>query len=289
MDDFIAAQTRKLEWLKLLAGDTPVIIAGDVMDKWLVSPEVINYAIRLLPKNTYAVAGQHELPNHRLSAIEKSGTMTLHLAGALQLLSPTEPLRLPGALVWGYSWGEKLPSVPLAGKSQQARQVAVSHQMCWHRKKPYPGITNRSSAIRLAHRCSGFDLIVTGDNHQTFTASLQDGPTVLNPGSFMRTSKNQNKHRPCIFFWEAHTNSTQRYHIPIDEDVIDTTPGKKAVVTYEDRMLTLMARLKGGSAQGEAFSFLSEVNDRAKQHGSSRVAKSVQETYNDAKDRCETD
>src|SRR5262245_60331644 len=53
-----------------------VLYAGDIFDTWDSPAELINFALLYLPRG-YAIAGQHDLPHHQMSSIEKSALFTL--------------------------------------------------------------------------------------------------------------------------------------------------------------------------------------------------------------------
>jgi hypothetical protein len=64
-----------------------------------------------------------------------------------------------------------------------------------------------------------FDVILTGDNHKTFTEEY-DGRILVNPGSMMRMDADQIDHRPCIFLYYAQDNHVEQVFLPIQENVI---------------------------------------------------------------------
>ena len=63
---------------------------------------------------------------------------------------------------------------------------------------------------------------MTGDNHQSFAVE-HEGRWLVNPGSLMRTTTIQLKHKPSIYEWYAKDNSIKRVYLPIDKNVIDTS------------------------------------------------------------------
>jgi DNA repair exonuclease SbcCD nuclease subunit len=67
----------------------PVLIAGDVFDRWNAPAELINFAIDHMPTGVLSVPGNHDLPNHDLDQIERSAYWTLVRAGALSYLDET--------------------------------------------------------------------------------------------------------------------------------------------------------------------------------------------------------
>ena len=78
-DDYLAAQLRKLEFLQILRdqnGGCPILCAGDIFNKWKVSPWLAAWAYSHLPEGIITVPGNHELPMHSVEEFEKS---ILHL------------------------------------------------------------------------------------------------------------------------------------------------------------------------------------------------------------------
>lgn len=102
-DDFFAAQTRKLDFLRDLQTEhgCPVICAGDVFDHWKPSPYLIGYAIDHLPKPFVCVPGQHDLPHHELQLKAQSG---------IYVLSKTRDVLWGDAVLYGDNRG----SVPFS-------------------------------------------------------------------------------------------------------------------------------------------------------------------------------
>lgn len=199
-DDFIEAQTKKLLWLKdmQVIHDCPVLVAGDLFDKWKPSPWLLGYALRNLPDDLIVIPGQHDLPAHSLEQIEKSGVEVLASAGAIDLLEPARTLihKTPNFTVVGFPWGVDLENTTRNGKFK----IALVHKLIYKAKEPpFPGAEEvGSTAKTLAKKMSGYDIIVTGDNHQTIFEQYGE-TTVVNCGSFMRTTAKQIDHEPSVF------------------------------------------------------------------------------------------
>jgi DNA repair exonuclease SbcCD nuclease subunit len=129
--------------------------------------------------------------------------------------------------VWrGVHWGQKPdysenkegdPS-HIVRKDPSYRRILVWHKMNYKGKAPWPGCTD-PSALKLLKKYPQYDLILTGDNHKTFTEEYE-GRRLVNPGSLMRMDADQVEHRPCVFLWYAEDNSIKQVFIPIEENVI---------------------------------------------------------------------
>jgi hypothetical protein len=64
-----------------------------------------------------------------------------------------------------------------------------------------------------------FDLIVTGDNHTSFTIEYK-GRRLVNPGNLTRQTADQINYKPRVALWYAEDNSIQWVNLPIQNDVI---------------------------------------------------------------------
>jgi DNA repair exonuclease SbcCD nuclease subunit len=224
-DDFMKAQTRKHNFLKALQEkhNAPVLLAGDLFHHWKPRPFLIGYALRVLARSVIGIPGQHDLPAHSLERIEESGIYVLAQSGAIELLSPDRDLTTVirgyhyDSDVIGFPWG-----VELAGtkREKDVCKIALVHHLVYQGKVPFPGAEKCGGTAKLIiKQMPGFNLIVTGDNHQTFVERV--GNTVLvNPGSFMRTTAAQADHKPCVFLWDEKTNEVEQVFLPIDKKAV---------------------------------------------------------------------
>ena len=87
-DDFILTQAKKLDFISALQKQhsCPVLMAGDIFHKWKASPYLLAFAIEHFPKNSIAIAGQHDLPQHNFSNFDKSGLHVLEKAEIVKVL-----------------------------------------------------------------------------------------------------------------------------------------------------------------------------------------------------------
>jgi len=202
-DNFIDAQIKKLQFLKSLQKEhqCPVIIPGDIFDQWKTSPYLLSLAMDNLPENLWVVAGNHDLPQHSLDLIDKSGLYTLVTSGHIRLLKGTH-----------YGQEPVGPSLILGDK-----KILVWHRMIYI-TPPYPGATG-GQAEGVLRKYPQFDLIISGDNHQAFTDSYK-GRLLVNPGSFTRQTADQIDFKPRVYLWYADTNTVEPYFLPFTEGAI---------------------------------------------------------------------
>ena len=202
-DDFVAAQWRKMDFIKDLQKkhSCPVLCGGDVFDHWKPSPFLLSETMKHLPDQFFTVLGNHDLPQHALSLIDKCGVNVLKEAGKITILDTCHFGQIPIS-----------PSLVIKG-----RNILVWHQMVWQGSKPYPTCTDApaSSVIKKYN----FDLMLCGDNHKTFVEHY-DGRVLVNPGSLMRMDADQIDHKPSVFLWYAESNTVEQVFLPIEENVI---------------------------------------------------------------------
>ncbi len=244
-DNYWEAQWRKVDWLKALKEkhNCPILCSGDIFDNWDISPRLAAQAIRHLPEMV-AIPGQHDLPSHNIDLKEKAGIAVLEAAGAVNYSC------LTGTLLFSFPFGSKLLEVnseAIFHKSQM-RCVALIHTLVLGPKdKNIPGTT----AKEIFRQMQGYDLIVCGDNHQSFVIE-ENGRLLVSPGSMMRMTADQIDHKPCVYLWYAKTNTVDPVYYPIKTEVV--TREHIAVKEKEDeRINNFTQRLQSGKIQGISF------------------------------------
>ena len=217
-DDFIETQTRKLKWLSDLQEkyNVPILCGGDLFNYHKPSPWLLGYALRNLPNGIICVPGQHDLPAHSLENIEKSGIQVLSDAEKIRLIiNPMNDFVAVGhheviGFPWGVDWNMDC----------DALKIALIHYGVYESKPHYPGAeVSGGSAKLVLDKLYDYDLVVSGDNHLSFTYT--SGKRILvNPGSFMRTTASQIDHEPSVYLWDAKSNLVERVYVPIEKGVI---------------------------------------------------------------------
>jgi DNA repair exonuclease SbcCD nuclease subunit len=204
-DDYETAQWRKVDFVSSLQKkyDCVVLHAGDLYDHWKPSPELLTKTLLHLPNRFYTIYGQHDLPQHNLELVHKCGINVLEAAGRLTVLP-------------GLHWGQKNPDS--GSLTIKGRKILVWHIMNYQGRLPYPECPAPISAALLRNNPK-FDLILTGDNHKTFTEEFE-GHRLVNPGAIMRMEADEFIHHPCVFLWYAEDNSIEQIFLPFEPDVI---------------------------------------------------------------------
>lgn len=190
-DNFPKTQWIKVDFIRNLQieHDCPVIHAGDLFHHWKPSPYLLSETIQHLPDNFWTVYGQHDLPQHNLDLAYKCGINTLEKAEKLIILKGTHwgQSKPADQEIWSYSERNII-------RAYSERNILVWHIMTYQGKKPWPDCVD-PTATKLLRKYPEYDLIVTGDNHQSFVEEYE-GRLLVNPGSITRQTAAQSDHKP---------------------------------------------------------------------------------------------
>lgn len=203
-DDFEAAQWSKVNEIKQLQKkyECLVIAAGDIFHHWKPSPYLLSKAMIYLPKKLYVVYGQHDLPQHSLELMQKSGINALRQAGFLSVIEKG-------------SWGQEPGKLGIANH----RKVGVWHKFVWDGKNiPWPGCEGMT-AKEVLQKYPEFDVIVTGDHHKPFI-EVYKGRLLVNPGCLTRQASNYDTHKPRVWFYYSKTNTVEPYFLQASKGVV---------------------------------------------------------------------
>lgn len=228
--DWFEAQRRPLLEIEGLshAYRCPVIIAGDIFDRWNASPAIINFALRCLPNlfGLYAIPGQHDLPNHSMKEIKRSAYWTLVEAGKIRNLCYGEPFGLCDDLVLhGFPWGSEIRPLKVTHTSVHFVNLAVMHQYVYTlqgiRGDGYPGAPKEKMLSRMGGQLEGFDAAVFGDNHKGFMASARLTGTkvnVMNCGTMLRRKQDEREYKPQVGLLKD-DGTIDRHYLDVSEDM----------------------------------------------------------------------
>ncbi|NIU01104.1 MAG: hypothetical protein GWN01_09315 [Nitrosopumilaceae archaeon] len=206
-DDYWVAQWQKVNFIRKLSEEheCPVIQPGDFFDHWKPSPRLLAYTFMHLPKELWVVYGNHDLPQHSLDLVEKSGLYAL--------ASGSNKVRiLPGG-----HWGLKIDDASMI--SIRGRKLLVRHVPVYKGGTlPWPN-SPAIPASKILDDYPEYDLIVTGDLHQCIVYE-KDERLLVNAGSLMRMTVDQVNDSPCVFLWYAKTNTVKKIALPIVRNVV---------------------------------------------------------------------
>lgn len=237
-DDYWATQERKIRFiLDLARSDPPLLVAGDFFHVPRPGEELLAWIIGLLKEYgvvPIVVPGQHDLPGHNLNQLHRSGLGVLAAAGAVELLTdPQFPTMRDKCMIEGVPYGLE-PEQLLPSDDELFVQVLLWHHMVIN-EPLWPGQA-ADKAKAILDKQKNFDLIVTGDNHQSFlfaeSASKyysQPKRMLVNPGSIMRMTAVQVDHRPAVFRYDPVSRSIKQADmLPIEQDVFFMDDIKRA-------------------------------------------------------------
>lgn len=217
--------------------DCLVVHTGDLFHHWKPSPWLLAQAMDLLPKQFFTVYGQHDLPQHNWELRGKSGINCLRAARRITVLD-------------GCHYGQEPDKESLFFPNREIdRKVLVWHHMTYI-TPPYPGATG-GNATAILRKYPQFDLIVTGDNHQSFYREY-DGRILVNPGNLTRQVADQIDYQPRVALWYAETNTIEWVNIPIKEGVI-TREHIEVKQQRDNRIDAFISRLDGDWVAGMSF------------------------------------
>jgi len=191
-------------------------------------------AMTFLPDNFYSIYGQHDLPQHNWELRDKSGLHALSIAGRIKVLN-------------GFHYGMTPDNTGILVEYE--RIICVWHHMTYI-LPPFPGATG-GQADRLLAKYSGYDLIITGDNHQSFWTNYGK-QLLVNPGSLTRQDADQINFKPRVALWYARTNTIQWVNIPIHYGVI-TREHIEVKERRDARIEAFVSRLDGEWEVGVSF------------------------------------
>lgn len=239
-DNFVETQIKKLQWLKGLQNkfknQPPIIIAGDIFHKAKPNPLAISIALEHLPEYCIVIPGNHDLPYHNLDLLYESGLGVLLKAysNRFRIYHANEEMiiHLKNFSVYGFPFSssegkerhiELRLSGDKVGKHSNAKMVVI-HTFCYKGRKP-----NGIEAIgcsKLLKKFYEYDIIVCGDNHQSFTFRIGNH-LLINPGCFSRQNTTEANYTPTVYLWYAEENTAAAVPVPTDKKQVFSFNNKK--------------------------------------------------------------
>lgn len=230
-DDFFAAMEKKIDFILGLSinHNCPILVAGDLgtwplnngwptwLLEWFIKKVGFNRQFICIP-------GQHDLPNHKLDLFEKSGMGVLNAAKAIQTIGLNDSTYTTAKKhifeIVPFPYSKEIKTI-YKNPLPLPRLIAMTHQMIIEDKKLWPD-QNAPKGHQILKKFPEYQLILSGDNHNAFVAEYE-GRKLVNPGSMMRTTADQENHRPRVYLWHAKTNEIEAVYLPIEQGVISRT------------------------------------------------------------------
>jgi hypothetical protein len=258
--DWYVAQARPIRQARSAAKEhqVPVIIAGDIFDKWNVCPELITFAMEELPDHAYCIPGQHDLPFHEYNERRRAAYGTLVKAKCIVDL-PTDRVRhiTDHFAIRAFPWEFPVNGDGLEGYESNVLKLAVVHEYCWIDGATYAGAEFSQKAESFRKALKHYQAAVFGDNHKPFSTYAGD-TLVFNHGTTVRRKSDERKYKTGygLLYADGHIDRV-RYDCSADL-WLDESPDLKAVEAVEGHMSDFLSVLK--ETEIKDFSFGDALN-----------------------------
>ena len=223
--DWLAVQAGYLKQLKTLQQDlrgVPILVAGDLFDRWNSLAHLINHALSWLKgMKVYAIPGNHDLPNHNHDQLRRSAYWTLVEAGVIIDMQPSLSYNAGLFTCWPFPHGFKV--TPPNRGSDVAIHVALIHDYIWTKDTGHAEAPEDKRLGAWLRRLQGYDVAVFGDNHKSILKVSREklAPyhpiTVFNCGSLMRRTTDERDYKPCVGLLHA-DGTIKRHHLDTSKD-----------------------------------------------------------------------
>jgi len=223
--------------------ECPIFHAGDLFEHWKTSPHLLNTCLRTFPVGAiYTIIGNHDMPQHNVELMEKSGLWTLIQSEVVEYIR--------NQMDWNREILMEPMDILMEPMDIKSKKVSLIHIMTYKGKSPWPGCSD-PNVSEVMDTFPDADLIITGHNHKTFTHK-RGKQLLINPGSLTRHKADQIDHKPCVFLWNAETNTAKPHYLKIKKNVISRDhidiKNKK-----NERNVAFIKKLKQGYEAGFSF------------------------------------
>lgn len=219
-DDYEDTIFRKLtQILNNLEGVDVIVCGGDIYDSWRTSKRIVGKTIRLfrdinIPFLT--VYGQHD-QIFRSSNLENTPIGLLEAAGVINILNDA-PFTIGNVDFYGSNFEQEIPKILDKSKINvlSIHRMVISDKKLWNQQEEY--VTSKSLLDKY-----DFDLIVSGDNHQSFV-NKSGSKVLINAGCIMRNSISLKDHKPRVIIYDTENpGEVESYYIDIEpfENIFD--------------------------------------------------------------------
>ena len=237
IDDYISDQDLKINSIFDLAIDEEcsfIIQPGDFFDSHKANDFLKRKMIRMIKEREdcppiLTIFGQHDLRYHS-SDTKNTPLRVLEAAGVVRILGHEQHhigKEQQALHFYGASWFEDIPTPLHLDSPKKDIHILVIHKMIIKNEKLWKGQEDATKGNILL-RNNRFDLIVSGDNHQSF--SISSGKKhLVNCGSLMRMTTAQLVHKPCVYIYDTEDRTIEKHYIPIEpaEKVFDLSTIEK--------------------------------------------------------------
>lgn len=216
IDDFRETQIRKYTWLNEQKEkyDATILSSGDITNKARPDniTELLNEIIYPYMPDMYGIAGNHDLLNHRMSQFHKSLIGILHNNKKYTVID--EWIEIDNDIIYGFNFGSEItkPSDTEGNKTIAIYHGFVSQKEDYHIKGQI--------AKEILKEFPDYDIILTGDNHNSFVVKYEDR-YLVNPGCFTRQKSDKMNFKPCVYLYDSDEHKLTKLFIPIEKNVFN--------------------------------------------------------------------
>jgi DNA repair exonuclease SbcCD nuclease subunit len=256
--DWLGKQREALRELFNMAAEykCPIIIAGDIFDRWNAPVGLVNFFIDCLAlyKDTvsiFAIPGQHDLPTHRMEEKHRSAYWNLMQQEKINDLSEINSAKFLSSdiCIRGFGWGQLL-GPPRKHESEMTTRIAVLHQYVWVDGASYPTASDDQKInAKFITQCDGWDLVITGDNHKSFLYDTGEGSIIYNAGGFQRRHVDERNRQPQVGIIKRDENNV----ITVEPHVLKTSENDKVSNTHMKHAITDISNMQEFIAELESI------------------------------------
>lgn len=237
--DYFGTVLGKVKFIMKVAKEEMVdaiLQPGDLFDSAKATYNVTASLAKLIrtytPARFYSIPGQHDLHFHNHLNLNTPHYMLvsggiIHAPTVLGLKSNRNHL------LYTVPWEMKLP--PTIEEGGDTYRILLIHKMIIKNRKEkiWPGQKDHALAQNILKK-NNYDLIVSGDNHQSFISRYVEGGKfkyLFNCGSLIRTNILQANHKPFIIIFDTNDpEGFKKIFIPIQpfKNIMDLEKRNKA-------------------------------------------------------------
>jgi DNA repair exonuclease SbcCD nuclease subunit len=160
----------------------------------------------------YSIPGNHDLKYHNIQNYADSTFSILANTGKLKY-APRFDYK-DDTVVTCVPFGTSLKDIP--ERVNDKFNILMLHYFVYQEALPFD--THTCTTNELLTKLD-YDLIITGDNHQTLIATVDDR-TLINPGSISRQKADEATNKPCVFLYNIKTRTYKQVFLDCETEVI---------------------------------------------------------------------
>lgn len=243
--DWLASQRADIRWVVDTANaqKVPLVIVGDIFHLPRVATEVVNMLIAELARcgQTLILAGNHDLPYHSYSHVEKCSFGTLR--------------QMPAILEMGqgfHGFGDGMVGGPFGLDEPADAPIRFIHRLIFPDEKSRPmGVECGQTAQELLEEFPSQKWIFTGDYHHAFHYE-NGGRHVVNPGCLNIQAADMIGYSPRVALVDIEKESVEWLNLPAVETLTTDQYLVKAA-EKEERMEAFLDAVSTGGAVSLSF------------------------------------